>query len=123
MTNFVLLEDDKKKEISHVYHISNIDIKINERYNEYNEVFDNLINVLNQNTKKNAILVITGNILQDCNLVDICALKLLHKIMNINSIMPIIIIMGFHDYDMKCKERNNFLDELLKRPNNPNPIY
>ena len=52
----------KFKKIDHIYHISDIHIRKRDRHKEYLYVINNLINDMK---KKNACIVVTGDIMHD----------------------------------------------------------
>lgn len=114
MNSHKILFDDTKTEITHIYHISDICIGPDERYNEYMEVLANLTNIL-KTKPESSILVVTGNVLCDYSCMSHRAYFVLMKLLEINSIMPIIIISGCGDIDTNSNEKKNFLAFLLEK--------
>ena len=100
--------------IKHIYHLSDIHIRNNERHPEYNEVFNTLFLTLTA-IKPNSLIVITGDIMHDHKFITTDALQLLTKLLsNLSEIAPVFIIAGNHD----CNTNNpNELDILTQNIN------
>jgi DNA repair exonuclease SbcCD nuclease subunit/ABC-type Mn2+/Zn2+ transport system ATPase subunit len=111
----IILEDSHRN-IKYIYHISDIHIRNDQRYDEYNEVFDNLFlelrNDINEKTNE-SLIVITGDILHDGASITSTALALLMKLFNgLSNISQVIFIAGNHDCNLNNPTENDLLSEI-----------
>jgi len=84
------------EKINYIYHIADIHIRNSpERNIEYEEVFNELYNQL-QNEPK-GIICICGDIYHSKSQLSSESLMMFHKLMKISELMPVIIIAGNHD--------------------------
>ena len=107
---------NEKTEISCIYHISDVHIRNNERKDEYINVIDNVCEVLKKSKCiKNALVVVTGDLLDSRNTISGTGLTVSKYLFEtISEIMPIIVIPGNHDCNMKNIEDEEILSPLLK---------
>ena len=110
--NRITIKDDHVTEIQHIYHLSDIHIKNDERHDEYAVVFERTYKKLKKEIKdKNALIVLTGDIMDyrsDNNLA--AGLIASNFFKTLSSIAPTIMIAGNHD----CKVSDDQEDILTK---------
>ena len=100
--------------INKLYHISDIHIRRYDRHLEYETVFNNLYNYLNNVDKENALIVITGDILHaKDNLTPDCVIKCYKFLKSLADIMPVILIAGNHDMVETNKNIKDSIDAIL----------
>jgi hypothetical protein len=95
----------------HIYHASNMHIHSNKRFEEYNDIFDRLINILSND--RASVLIITGDILAEEDSITNESLKLLYKVLNMSSILPIIIL----------QESDNIINTIVSENYKNRKIY
>lgn len=105
------------EKITNIIHISDIHIRNGNallcRYEEYNYVFENLINDLKQLENLNTtVCVITGDTFHNKSKVETPGIKLFNKLMkDLSSICYTYIILGNHDFKQEDVESSiDFLD-------------
>ena len=97
-----------------IYHISDIHIRLKERHQEYREVFEQLYKKLSRK-KKNALIVLTGDILHSkTDLTPECIDLTLEFFNKLVSLMPTILIAGNHDANLSNNSTMDALSPLVK---------
>ena len=97
-----------------IYHISDIHIRLKERHQEYREVFEELYKKLSRK-KKNALVVLTGDILHSkTDLTPECIDLTMDFFNKLVSIMPTILIAGNHDANLSNNSTLDALSPLVK---------
>lgn len=96
--------------ISTVFHLSDIHIRLDRRHDEYRLVFDKLYNYLRSQNCDNSVIFIGGDILHSkCELspeeIDLC----ISFFTNLGNIADVILIIGNHDTNLN---NNRCLDSL-----------
>ena len=120
-------ENDKK--IKNIIHLSDIHIRLNKnnsRYDEYIKVFNNLINNLsNYNNLHETIILITGDIFHDKNVIDSNGIALFNNLMaGLTKLTSVYLIMGNHDYRQEFdNDEIDILSALINDTNIPNLYY
>lgn len=105
--------------IKYLYHISDIHIQLYKRHDEYKEVFEKLYKILRE--KEKGLIVLTGDILHNKDVISADAINLCQNFFqNLASIMPVIIIAGNHDANLKQVTK---IDSLTPTIFNINKIY
>jgi DNA repair exonuclease SbcCD ATPase subunit/DNA repair exonuclease SbcCD nuclease subunit len=105
---------DTEERIKHLYHISDIHIRLNNYHKEYRHVFNNLYQNLENRPK--GLIVVTGDILHSKNeLSPECILLTLEFLETLASIMPTIIIAGNHDAVLTNNDRVDSLTGILDK--------
>ena len=103
--------------IHQIIHLSDIHIRINSRYDEYNHVFNNLYNSL-ENLKldnKNRLIVICGDLLHSkSSLSPECILMAWNFLYKLSSYYPVILIAGNHDAILNNSNRIDSITAILK---------
>jgi len=94
-----------------VYHISDIHIHKQERFNEYRNVFKNLLNKI----EKNNLIVITGDVFHDkCHITPESLILFKELIIDLSNLCEIIIIDGNHDVNINNNKRKSNIEASLK---------
>lgn len=114
---------NKNTKIKTVYHISDIHIsRYYERHNEYNIVFSRLYEEIKRDTK-NALIVITGDILHEKNNLSPSQLMLAKDFFyNLSMILPVICIIGNHDISIH-QNSIDAVSPILDKLYTKNKIY
>ena len=115
-------ESDYK--VKYIIHMADIHIRLVDRHQEYNEVFDNLYNnlrELDENIKKQAVIVICGDILHQKNILSPEVIYHTKAFLtNLGKILPTLIIAGNHDANLANRNR---LDSLSVMTNGVKGLY
>jgi len=121
--------------IQKLYHFSDLHIQLYKRHEEYQEVFNNLLNYLKNEKKKYTIpestnknipiiALITGDILHSkSDLSPECVQLTYNFLKSVSNLMPLVIIPGNHDVNMNNKERLDALTPIIADLPKSNPIY
>lgn len=112
----IVLNDDKI--IKMIYHISDIHIRLDNRIEEYNNVFNRLYNFLrNEKEKKEeSIIVVTGDIMHiKDRLTPHCMLMCYYFLLNLSNIFPLLYICGNHDTLIKNKDSVDSLTAIFEK--------
>lgn len=110
-----------KQIVKYIIHISDIHI-CKGRFDEYRIVFNNL-KIFLEKCEKGTILIITGDILDTGSFTSDEEYKLLKKLFNMCNILPIIFILGNHDWHGQNIDDINILDSFIKKEYENKPIY
>ena len=121
--------------IQKLYHFSDLHIQLYKRHEEYQEVFNNILNYLKNEKKKYnipetnntnipIIALITGDILHSkSDLSPECVQLTYNFLKAVSNLMPLVIIPGNHDVNMNNKERLDALTPIIADLPKSNPIY
>jgi len=121
--------------ITNIYHLSDLHIQLYKRHNEYQVVFDKVVDYLkqekatmkipsNKNTDIPVIALITGDILHSkSDLSPECVQLTYNFLKAISNVMPLVIIPGNHDINMNNRERLDALTPIISDLPKSNPIY
>lgn len=112
--------------INYIYHISDIHIRLRQRHDEYEQVFDKLYKHLKKLNKNNdGLIVVTGDILHSKTHLSPECVDVTYKFFyNLSSIMPTIIIAGNHDANLSNLTRLDALSPIIDPiQNTSNKIY
>jgi DNA repair exonuclease SbcCD ATPase subunit len=121
--------------ITKLYHLSDLHIQLYKRHNEYQEVFNNVLDYLKtekklygipESTNKNIpiIALITGDILHSKSDLSPECIQLTYNFLKaVSKLMPLVIIPGNHDVNMNNKERLDALTPIIADLPKSNPIY
>ena len=98
-THITTLND--KVKIKKIIHISDIHIH-DDREEEYNKVYDDIIKKANSKTKKNStMIVITGDTIDSIHNITISVIRQIMTLLKrLGDIYPIVIIPGNHDVNV-----------------------
>lgn len=109
-SNVIVKKLTNTSDIKRIIHLADLHIRYTtqkngiDRYNEYYEVFNNLINMV-KTIKESSLIVICGDIFHFKTSQKSSSLKLWNYLLyELTSLFPVIVITGNHDYDM---ESNN----------------
>jgi DNA repair exonuclease SbcCD ATPase subunit len=120
------------KKIKYIYHLADIHIRLNDRIDEYNKVFDRLYKSIElQGNYDESIIVLAGDIFDAKTNLKTESLELFDKLMELLKLMPIIMIAGNHDGNMTNNNKKDALayvasiyDRLYEaRYNNIHKLY
>lgn len=115
------------QKVQYVFHLSDIHIRLYHRLDdEYNYVFQQMYNVLEQSKHNNeeCLIVLTGDILHNKNdLSPECILATLKFLNTLSSYHPTLFIAGNHDTLLNNLNRTDSLSAILAENNNPNLYY
>ena len=121
--------------IANIYHFSDLHIQLYKRHDEYQAIFDKVINYLKaekqaanikstNNTDIPLIALITGDILHSkSDLSPECVQLTYNFLKAVSNIMPLVIIPGNHDINMNNRERLDALTPIISDLPKSNPIY
>lgn len=114
-----VIEEGVGLKIQYLYHISDIHIQLYKRHSEYKAVFEKLYQLLREKDK--GVIVVTGDILHNKDVISADAINLCQNFFqNLSSIMPVVIIAGNHDANLKQVTK---IDSLTPTIFNINKIY
>ena len=100
----------KNIKFNRIYHISDIHIRLNERLEEYQQVFNNLYSFLESEKYDNKLIVITGDLFHVKNKITPDNFVLARKfISDLSDYGEVIIIAGNHDM---VEDNTNFVDSI-----------
>ncbi|AGF85137.1 DNA repair protein [Moumouvirus goulette] len=115
---YIKLEDDGKKEIENVYHISDIHIRNTQRHQEYRDVFEKTYCKLKSsigNNKDCSLIVLTGDIMHTKTELSPEAISIAYHFFKcLNEIAPVILIPGNHDCNLSNKNRLDALSPIVE---------
>jgi len=114
-----------ERSVTHIYHISDIHIRLHDRIDEYEKVFDTFYTQLeNCEHPESSIVVITGDIVHNkAHLSPELILCVRNMFESLASLLPTFIIMGNHDVNMTNEQRIDSLTALLDNLEYMNNIY
>ena len=102
---------NKSAKIKYIYHISDIHIRRYEKHNEYEYIFEKLYEYFNKVKNENSIIVLTGDLLHNKdNLTPDCVMKTWNFLNELQTIMPLFLITGNHDF----VETNNHVKDSIE---------
>jgi DNA repair exonuclease SbcCD ATPase subunit len=124
--SIIEIEVNNSENISNIIHLSDIHIrtgnKINSRFDEYIEVFDNLItNLKDLETIKNktVLIAILGDLFHNKSKIESHGIYLFNYLLkSLSTLAPVLLIQGNHDYIQSETEDIDLLDACLKNPIN-----
>ena len=121
----IILSHDSQKPIHHIFHISDIHIRLYQRKLEYLHVFEKLFQYLSSPTHgKNNIIVVTGDIVHSKNeLSPECDTMTFDFLSTLASIFPTLIIAGNHDALLNNRNRMDTLSSILHQRNTKNLYF
>ena len=114
-----------KSSIKYIYHISDIHIHLYKRHDEYQQVFDRLLEYLRAEKKRlkikpasktdiPVIALITGDVLHSKSDLSPECISFAYKFFkDILDIMPLVVIPGNHDLNMNNKDRLDSLTAII----------
>ena len=101
----LIIEKGIGKNIRYLYHISDIHIQLQKRHDTYKALFNKLYVLLRKyanEREESGVIVITGDILHNKDVISSDAIHLCQQFLNyLSEIMPVIIIAGNHDANLK----------------------
>jgi acyl dehydratase len=122
-TNMTELTIDIPK-IERIFHISDIHIRLYNRQNEYQNVFQKLYDYIKQNTSNKEIIIITGDLLHSKNnLSPESILITQHFLINLAAICPTFLIAGNHDAMLTNQQREDSITAIVQNIRIPNFFY
>lgn len=99
-----------------IAHISDVHIRLKDRHEEYDEVFENLYDILKK--KKPDLIVLTGDIVHSkITMSPELIQKLVIFFDNLQSISPVVMIPGNHDLNVRNKDRLDALTPIVDMVN------
>jgi DNA repair exonuclease SbcCD ATPase subunit len=100
--------------VKHIYHISDIHIRLYQRHEEYKYVFNNLYETLRKE-ESNGLIVITGDILHSKNNLSPECIQLTRELLKtLSEIMDVVMIAGNHDANLTNTNRLDALTPIIK---------
>ena len=118
---YSILKNDGKI-IEYIYHLADIHIRQQPEYkDEYEHVFGNLYNKLNNvENKDKSIIVICGDLMHNNCIFNTTSIEILYNFLDtLTKIMPVFIITGNHDAIITNSGQNtDALSPLLKKTTN-----
>ena len=108
---------------THVFHIADIQVRLNSRIEEYKEVFEILYSEI-ENSPPNTVVAIVGDIFHSkCDLSPECVDMTVDLFTRISELRPLVIVSGNHDAMLSNKSRLDSLTPIVKALKNPNIYY
>ena len=113
--------------IHNIIHISDIHIRSGDstksRYNEYISTFDNLYESISQQSIIDSVIVITGDIFHDKNMIGPSGLKIaIYLLQKLSSLTTVFVIRGNHDYRQDHPNEPDMISGLMSY-DIPNVVY
>lgn len=126
MTIITKFEDDKI--VKNILHLSDIHIRTGNnlfsRYLEYLDVINKLINKLKDHNFENTIIIITGDIFHNKNLIESHGIELFNKLITgLTSYTEVYLIRGNHDYRQDNIDTIDLISALINNSNYKNLHY
>ncbi|MAI14499.1 MAG: hypothetical protein CMM15_10805 [Rhodospirillaceae bacterium] len=110
--------------VSHLFHISDIHIRLFQRQHEYNHVFQKLYDYILAFPKGNHLIIITGDILHSKNeLSPECCQLTLDFLQSLATLYPTLFILGNHDCLLNNLDRMDSLSSILYERHIPNLYF
>ena len=112
--------------INKVYHISDVHIRLYQRFEEYQKVFEKLYKFLREEKKenKNSVVVITGDILHSKITLSPECILLTHSFFsNCAEVFPTFIIAGNHDALLTNNQRIDAITPIIENSKIENLFY
>ena len=114
--------ENNNRTIKYCYHISDTHIRLSQRYDEYQHVFDKLYECLRK--EEDGIIVITGDLLHSkCELSGNCTLFTLKFLKTLASIFPTFLILGNHDMNLENLDDVDSITAIIEGRDIPNLYY
>lgn len=114
----------ERKKVKHIFHISDIHIRLYRRSREYKSVLHNLVQIINQYKTEQSIIVITGDIFHSKIELSPESITMAHLFLDtLSDILPTIIIAGNHDANLSNENRLDSLTPIVNLINKENLIY
>lgn len=99
-----------ENEIRYIYHLADIHIRTNKRFEEYNEVFKELYRMMEEE-HDDGVIVVCGDILHNKSIIGAKQISIARRLFKeLGRIMPVIVIAGNHDVNMN---KENEEDDAL----------
>ena len=113
--------------IHNIIHISDIHIRSGDstksRYNEYISTFDNLYESISKQSIIDSVIVITGDIFHDKNMIGPSGLKIaIYLLQKLSSLTTVFVIRGNHDYRQDHPNEPDMISGLMSY-DIPNVVY
>jgi|GEM_PF-3045737 len=103
--------------IDKLIHISDIHIRLHNRHNEYNVIFDKLYNFISNQTGNN-VTVLTGDILHSKLDISSELISITYDFLyKLSRLQPLVVIPGNHDLNEKNMGRDNPLSVIINAIN------
>ena len=122
----VLQSSDTTTPITHIAHISDVHIRRNDRFEEYDHVFAQLYKGLRELKGRHpgSIAVIAGDVVHSkCNMHSNGADAAWEFFKSLSDIMPVIVVPGNHDGQVHNAHAKNTLSTLLRDRMHTHPIH
>lgn len=115
---------NNNRNIEKLIHLADIHISRNpKRHHEYEQVFARTINSIKSQKIKDALIVISGDLIHERSTLRPEQLTLTKKfVMSLCDLFPLILIKGNHDEDAHLKEINS-IEPIINDLATKNPIY
>ncbi|AYV76508.1 MAG: putative hydrolase [Terrestrivirus sp.] len=113
-----------KKKVKYLYHFADIHIPRSDDNNEYSDAFKRVKEKLQSDKKRNALIVLVGDIISYRDNLSISGITQLYQLLKmLSSIHPVIIIPGNHDVNTKNKLDADLIESIYKDISYKNQIY
>lgn len=108
---------------THVFHIADIQVRLNSRLEEYREVFGVLYSEI-QNSPPNTVVALVGDVFHSkCDLSPECVQMTIDLFTKIAELRPLVVVAGNHDAMLSNKNRLDSLTPIVKALKDPNIYY
>lgn len=112
------------KEISKIYHISDIHIRNSIRHDEYREVFQKLYEFIRTDRDENSVIILTGDIVHaKTDMTPEATMLQLELYRNLSDMCTTVIITGNHDTNLNNKRKLDALTPIIEAMDHPNLHY
>lgn len=101
--------------IDNIFHLSDIHIRLNSRFKEYNEVFEKTYNMIRKLVTKSSLIVLTGDILHSKTVLSPeCVNMTYNFLLSLTKICDVILISGNHDANLANPDRQDSLSAVIR---------
>jgi len=124
--NISVIDHTKKIKgpIDKIFHLADIHLRLYNRQDEYNAVFETLYEKLLKRKTKNSIIFIAGDLFHSKNILSPELVYYGQKFLrSLSEIAPVVIIPGNHDMTMANKKRMDAITPVISSLKDCNIIY
>lgn len=98
-----------------IFHLSDIHIRLTERREEYEKVFNRTYKKINKLKNERSLIVLTGDIVHSKNKLTPQCIDITYEfIKNLSNICHVVLILGNHDTNLKNKEEIDSLKVIVR---------
>lgn len=110
-------------DFTHIVHLSDIQIRLTKRHDEYREVFSKLFKSVSELPETTAICVVGDVVHNKLDLSPECVQLTKEFLAGLSDLRPTILVAGNHDTNLTNKSRLDSLSPIVEAMNHPNLFY